>query len=176
MIPMGSLRKTIKKVFKSIKGLSAKMVVIANDVARDDYDLVIIDEAHRLKRRRNLGSAFKAFDNINKKLKLDREATQIDWIIKKSKHQVFFYDKRQSVMRADVRAAQFEELKDVVKYDLTTQLRVKAGNDYINFVDDLLIIRYSGKHGGRIRGIITETSALLKNIELEEVNKKLLQK
>ncbi len=148
VIPMGALRKTIKRVFSSIKGLSANMVIIANDVARDNYDLVIVDEAHRLKRRRNLGAAFKAFDDVNKKLELGKEATHIDWIIKKSKHQIFFYDKNQSVTRADVRSEQFEKLKDVVKYDLTTQLRVKAGNEYINFVDDLLNERKNNKGAG----------------------------
>ncbi len=141
VIPMSALSKTIKKVFRSIKGLSAKMVIIANDVSREDYDLVIVDEAHRLKRRRNLGSTFGTFDDVNKQLGLDKEATQIDWIIKRSKHQVFFYDKNQSVVRTDVRPEQFENLKDVLKYDLTTQLRVKAGNDYINFIDDLLNVR-----------------------------------
>ncbi|MFA5993889.1 MAG: DNA/RNA helicase domain-containing protein [Parcubacteria group bacterium] len=138
VIPMGSLRETIKKVFRNIKGLSANMVVIPNDIVRGDYDLVIVDEAHRLKRRKNLGAAFGAFDNINRLLGLDKEATNVDWIIKKSKHQIFFYDKNQNVMPADVGPEQFDKLKDAVRYDLTTQLRVQAGEKYIKFVEDLL--------------------------------------
>jgi uncharacterized protein len=141
VIPMKPLRETIRKVFRNIKGLSANMVVIPNDVVRGDYDLVIVDEAHRLKRRRNLGAAFGAFDSINKILGLHREATNIDWIIKKSKYQIFFYDKNQNVMPADVGPEQFDQLKDVVKYDLTTQLRVQAGEKYIKFIEDLLNIR-----------------------------------
>jgi DUF2075 family protein/SOS-response transcriptional repressor LexA/DNA replication protein DnaC len=138
VIPMGSLRETIKKVFRNIKGLSANMVVIPNDVVRGDYDLVIVDEAHRLKRRKNLGAAFAAFDSINKILGLNREATNVDWIIKKSKYQIFFYDKNQNVMPADVGPEEFDKLKDAVKYDLTTQLRVQAGEKYIKFIEDLL--------------------------------------
>jgi len=141
VIPMGSLRETIKKVFRNIKGLSANMVVIPNDIVRGDYDLVIVDEAHRLKRRKNLGAAFGAFDSINRLLGLHREATNVDWIIKKSKSQIFFYDKNQNVMPADVGPEEFDKLEDVVKYDLTTQLRVQAGEKYIKFIEDLLNIR-----------------------------------
>lgn len=141
VIPMGSLRETIKKVFRNIKGLNANMVVIPNEVVRGDYDLVIVDEAHRLKRRKNLGAAFGAFDRINEILGLHKEATNVDWIIKKSKSQIFFYDKNQNVMPADVGPEEFDKLEDVVKYDLTTQLRVQAGEKYIKFVEDLLNIR-----------------------------------
>jgi DNA replication protein DnaC len=52
VVPMTSLRTTIKKVFGKIKGLSSSMVIGPNDVARDFYDLVIVDEAHRLQRRK----------------------------------------------------------------------------------------------------------------------------
>jgi hypothetical protein len=141
VIPMVSLRETIKKVFRNMRGLSTSMVVIPNDVVRGNYDLVIVDEAHRLKRRRNLGAAFGAFDSINKILGLHREATNVDWIIKKSKYQIFFYDKNQNVMPSDVGPEHFDELKDVVRYDLTTQLRVQAGEKYIRFIEDLLNTR-----------------------------------
>jgi len=149
VIPMGALRTTIKKVFRNIKGLSADMVVIANDVAREDYDLVIVDEAHRLKRRRNLGAAFGAFDNVNSALGLGSEATQLEWVIKKSKRQIFFYDENQSVTRADIRAEEFKSLKNAVRYDLTTQLRVRAGEKYIKFVENLLHLKNKGNDFGR---------------------------
>ncbi|MCK4918460.1 MAG: DUF2075 domain-containing protein [Candidatus Pacebacteria bacterium] len=141
VIPMKPLRKTLKNVFRNIKGLNANMVIIANDVARSDYDLVIVDEAHRLKRRKNLGAAFRAFDNINKMLGLNSNATHLDWIIKKSKHQIFFYDKNQNVMPTDVGPEQFDKLENVVKYNLTTQLRVQAGDKYIKFIENLLNVR-----------------------------------
>ena len=59
-LPQQSLRQTLKKVFKYVKGLSSKMVNSANDVVKkkDGYDLIIVDEAHRLRRRRNLPGGF----------------------------------------------------------------------------------------------------------------------
>jgi len=149
VIPVGSLRKTIKSVFTNIKGLSAKMVVTPSEVAREDFDLVIVDEAHRLKRRKNLGAAFGAYDKTNIALGLDKEATHLDWIMKKSKSQVFFYDKDQSVMPSDIGPDQFSVVK-ALHYNLTEQLRVAAGEKYINFIINLLNVRNTdvgfGKH------------------------------
>ena len=169
VIPMGSLRETIKNVFKNVKGLSANMVVVANDITRGDYDLVIVDEAHRLKRRKNLGLAFRAFDKINQKLGLGKESTQVDWIIKKSKHQVFFYDKDQSVMPADVRPEQFSKLKDVVEYNLTTQLRVQAGEEYIKFAEDLLNTRSNeGGFGGHDFKLYDDLCDMVEDIKMKD--------
>ena len=51
VIPMENLRETLKKVFKYIKGLNSNMVLSPNDVAKNNqiYDLLIVDEAHRLR-------------------------------------------------------------------------------------------------------------------------------
>lgn len=49
VIPMQSFRKTIKNVFKNIKGLSNKMVIGPSEVANKKYDLLIVDEGHRLR-------------------------------------------------------------------------------------------------------------------------------
>ena len=147
VIPMSSLRATIKNVFSNIKGLQANMVITASEVARGDYDLVIVDEAHRLKRRKNLGAAFGAFDKTNKALGLGKEATHVDWIIKKSKHQIFFYDKGQNVMPSDVGCGEFDKI-NTLEYNLTTQLRVKAGEKYINFIQNFLNVRETGNDFG----------------------------
>ena len=50
---MTSLRKTLKRVLK-VEGLSASMVIGPNEVAGNHYDLLVVDEAHRLRRRKNL--------------------------------------------------------------------------------------------------------------------------
>lgn len=147
VVPMGSLRKTIKSVFSNIKGLQASMVITASDVAKEDYDLVIVDEAHRLKKRRNLGAAFGAFDKTNKSLGLDKEATHVDWIIRKSKRQVFFYDEGQSVMPADVGHSQFDKI-NALEYNLTTQMRVEAGGKYISFIINLLNVEKTNSDFG----------------------------
>ena len=44
VVPMVSLRTTIKNVFKSIKGLKANMVIGPYDVAKSKFDLLIVDD------------------------------------------------------------------------------------------------------------------------------------
>ena len=51
VVPMTSLRSTLKKVFASVKDLNSKMVIGPNEVVGNNYDLLIVDEAHRLRRR-----------------------------------------------------------------------------------------------------------------------------
>lgn len=135
--PMSGLRATIQKVFRATAGLKANMVIGPNDVARESYDLVIVDEAHRLKKRKNLGAAFKAFDDVNKKLELPKDATQLDWIFKNTKRQVLFYDQGQSVLPADVEDVDLRS-RGAHFYALTKQMRIQAGEEYVQFVDAFL--------------------------------------
>jgi len=94
VVPMTSLRSTLEKVFQSVHGLSAQMVIGPNDVIKKKYDLLIVDESHRLTRRKSI-MGYKAFDDVNKKLGLyhsevidgknvqsaDKNGTQLDWIV-----------------------------------------------------------------------------------------------
>ncbi|MBP7846020.1 MAG: DUF2075 domain-containing protein [Candidatus Pacebacteria bacterium] len=143
VVPMTSLRKTIKKVFGKIKGLSSGMVVGPNDVTRDMYDLIIVDEAHRLQRRRNI-MGMGAYDNVNRFLNLPAEATNLDWVMKCSKNQIFFYDENQSIKPADVRKGDFEKL-NAKHYTLSTQMRVEAGEEYIEFIEALFDLKVPQK-------------------------------
>lgn len=136
VIPMNSLRQTLKNVFKEIKGLSANMVISPNDASKEKFDLLIVDEAHRLRRRKNL-SSYGYFDANNVRLGLDKEATELDWIMASSKYQILFYDRNQSIKPTDVRFNEFDKLKFGRKYHtykLESQLRCKGGNDYIEYV------------------------------------------
>jgi len=136
VVPMTSLRKTFQRVFSKVKGLSASMVLGPNDVIGKQYDLLIVDEAHRLKRRVNL-SGYGPFDKANNLLGLGKTGTQLDWILRSSKSQIFMYDKKQSVTPSDVRSSSFATLS-AKKYHLTSQLRVMGGNDYIEYVENIL--------------------------------------
>ena len=123
------------------------MVISANDVVKkkDGYDLIIVDEAHRLRRRRNLpgGFAYKAFDNTCKRLNLNPETTdELDWILKCSKQQILFYDSTQSIKPTDIKFEKFSSLinqNNSIK--LKSQLRVLGGNDYINYINDVLLCK-----------------------------------
>ncbi|MEI6022863.1 MAG: DNA/RNA helicase domain-containing protein [bacterium] len=135
VVPMASLRKTIRNVFSKIKGLKSNMVIGPNDVVKQQYDLLIVDESHRLQRRKGI-MGYGAYDTVNKGLGLDNEGTQLDWIMKSSKHQVFFYDENQSIKPADIRAEDFRKL-NAKKYTLNSQMRVEAGEEYIKFIEDI---------------------------------------
>ena len=142
VIPMDNLRTTLKKVFKHIKGLNSKMVLSPNDVAKSNelYDLLIVDEAHRLRRRKNL-TQYGTFDENNRKLNLGKNGTELDWILLKSKYQIFFYDEGQSIKPTDIRKEDFQKLmfnKNYHTYSLTTQLRcIKGGEEYVDYIKSI---------------------------------------
>ncbi|HEX8516866.1 MAG TPA: DNA/RNA helicase domain-containing protein [Bacteroidia bacterium] len=139
VIPMTSLRKTLQKVFKGVKGLDSKMVIGPSEVAKNKYDILVVDEAHRLRQRVNITN-YKSFDDCNARLGFGANGTELDWIVKQSKHQIFFYDQAQSIKPSDIPKQHFEALKkqSVSPLRLKSQLRVNGGNDYINYIDRLL--------------------------------------
>ncbi len=143
VIPQAGLRKTIQRVFSKIKGLSSGMVIGPSGVVGKQFDLLIVDEAHRLRRRVNL-SSYGPFDAANRFYDLGNAGTQLDWILRASKSQVLLYDGNQSVVPGDVRPDRLTNLNPV-EYKLTSQLRVLAGNDYIKFIDDLLSLHETVK-------------------------------
>lgn len=139
VVPMTGLRKTLQRVVSRVPGMNAQMIIGPSDVAKKSYDLLLVDEAHRLRRRVNL-SNFGSYDATTKKLGLPKDATQLDWILACSKQQVFFYDKRQSVVPGDIRSTDFKNLK-ALEYELTSQMRIEGGDDYLKMVDDLFALR-----------------------------------
>ena len=142
VVPMSSFRTTLKKVFKNIKGLSASMVIGPAQVSKEKYDLLIVDESHRLRRRVNLGAYFGAFDKACLALNLDKHnASELDWVTMQSKHTVLFYDEGQSIKPSDAKKEQFDVIKrnkDTSILKLKSQFRVKGGNAYVEYIDSLL--------------------------------------
>ncbi|MEO0036989.1 MAG: hypothetical protein RIQ59_200 [Bacteroidota bacterium] len=141
VIPMASFRKTISKVFKNIQGLSPKMVVGPSDLAKNKYDLVIVDEGHRLRRRVNLGPYFKPFDDTCKALGLDEfKSSELDWLLRQSKKSLIFYDRHQSIKPSDVLRERYILLENepTTRIEtLKTQFRCKGGNEYVRLIHDL---------------------------------------
>lgn len=139
VVPMTSLRKSLKTVFDAIGGLKTNMVIGPSDAVKKEYDILIVDEAHRLAQRKNIPN-YGSFDATNRSLGLGNEGTQLDWIMRSSKYQIFFYDEAQSIKPSDIPKEKFQEVKrqSAKPIKLTSQMRVSAGNDYINFVDRLL--------------------------------------
>lgn len=139
VVPMTSLRQTIGKVFSKTSGLTASMVIGPADVTKKKYDVLIVDESHRLKRRVNIAN-FGSFDITNKKLGLDNSGTELDWILASSTQQIFFYDINQSVRPSDIPASRFAEL-GAITYELSNQMRVEGGEKYIQFVEDIFDLK-----------------------------------
>ncbi|HVW23515.1 MAG TPA: DNA/RNA helicase domain-containing protein [Candidatus Saccharimonadales bacterium] len=139
VVPMTSLRKTLKKVFSNVAELSPNMVIGPTEIVGQEYDLLIVDEAHRLRRRVNL-SSYQPYDQANKYYGLGKEGTQLDWILRASKSQMLLYDEDQSVVPGDIRSADIKSLQ-AIHYKLTNQLRILAGSDYIQYIDRLLTLQ-----------------------------------
>jgi DUF2075 family protein/Cdc6-like AAA superfamily ATPase len=144
VVAMTSLRESLENVFRKIPGLKASMVINPSSTFSSEiYDLLIVDEAHRLRQYKNIGWRG-AFKKNNKKLNLDDTGTELDWILANSKNQIFFYDSAQSVKPSDVDSSKFNTLlneKNTLKLELKSQMRVKGGNNYIQFVDELLNVK-----------------------------------
>ena len=151
VVPMSSFRATMKKVFTTVKGLKGNMVIGPADLSRNEYDIVLVDEAHRLRQRVNLGSYFKAFDTANARLGFAKESgTELDWVVMQADRKVLFYDSLQSIRPSDVRKEKFDTLKQASNTStqrLRSQFRVKAGDDYVKFVNDLLRNKLSKEYG-----------------------------
>ncbi|UPL19096.1 DUF2075 domain-containing protein [Microbacterium aurugineum] len=149
VIPQQSLRESVKKVFKKTPKLDAEMVMSPFQLGESnaEFDVVLVDETHRLGQRANQASGVqnKKFRDINAALfgEDDARYTQLDWIRARSKHQLLLVDGEQSVRPHDLSpkalSAAVNEAKDEHRfYRLTTQMRVQAGADYVEFVRALL--------------------------------------
>ncbi len=149
VVPMRELRETMKKIFKSVDGLSDDMVLAPEEVVKQYYDVLVVDEAHRLYRRHHLPGAhlYKKFDRINQSLMLEEFSrdvsayTELDWVIRSSRLQIIFYDELQSIRATDIDKARFDEICRphlFAYYKLYSQMRCKGGNGYYEYVKDIL--------------------------------------
>ena len=149
VIPQQSLRKTIQSVFQKTPGLDKSMVLTPFEVgdSAEPYDLLIVDEAHRLGQRANQPSAAQnaKFTTINEALfGEDRsDISQMDWIKAQSRHQLYLIDSSQSVKPADVPKRLLDELAANARsqgsfFRLVSQMRIEGGADYIDYVGRVL--------------------------------------
>lgn len=142
VVPMSSFRSTLKKVFQNVNGLKASMVIGPAETTKEKYDILLVDESHRLRRRVNLGAYFGAFDKACIKLGLNKnEADELDFVVHQSNKAILFYDQDQSIKPSDVSLSKFESLKSKpttrIEY-LKSQFRVKGGNGYVAYIDGVL--------------------------------------
>jgi uncharacterized protein len=109
------------------------------DTAENEFDVLVVDEAHRLK---------------GKGAYMYKGSNQVDDIIKASKVSIFFIDDHQVVRPEDIGSV--EHLKELAqKFDakmyefkLSTQFRCSGADGYINWLDDILEIKETGNYDG----------------------------
>jgi DUF2075 family protein len=149
VVPQQSLRESIKKVFRKTPGLSPSMVMTAFDVGHsaEDFDLLVVDESHRLNQRANQPSGVQnqKFRQITERLFGfdDKTKTQLDWIQRKSRHQILLLDAAQSVRPADLPAEVLGSLVQKAReeyrhFPLLSQMRVKSSSDYVGYIRRVL--------------------------------------
>ncbi len=149
VVPQQSLRDSIAKVFKPTPGLSKSMVLTPFQVGEstEQFDLLVVDEAHRLNQRANQASGplNKKFIEINEQLFGwdDPQKTQLDWIQKQSHHSILMLDVGQTVRPADLPATTTRELAAQARaagrlYPLQTQMRIAADKDYVGYIRQVL--------------------------------------
>lgn len=157
VVPQQSLRESVRKVFHKTPGLDKSMVLSSFDVGKsaERYDVLVIDEAHRLNQRANQSSAAanRNFAEINIKLFGSDAAThtQWDWIREQSDHQILLLDSEQSVKPADLPLAMTQTLIANARaanrhYPLISQMRVRAGEDYVGYVRRVLAGKPDARH------------------------------
>lgn len=126
------------------------MVLSPREVALsgEHFDILVVDEAHRLSQfgAQSIGTLTKEFRQINDDL-FDGEkpeASQLDWIRSCSDHTILMVDTSQTVKPIDLSTAMLRALIDAQDaehrrdYVLHSQMRSIGGNDYIDYVKQVL--------------------------------------
>ncbi len=149
--PVTSLRETLKTSLKNVSGLSPEDIIAPTDIIKPEmgyspektksFDIILVDEAHKLKRRVNLGTQFGNYDKVSEKLGLSKDNSQMDWIIAQTKLPVFFYDPLQSIGPSclgisAMRSALGDSLDNPI--ELSSQMRVEGGKAYLKYIQAIL--------------------------------------
>lgn len=123
-----------KRVLHLLKGSSAFY-----GTKQNTFDVLIVDEAHRLKN----GNAF-MYKGMN----------QVEDIIKAAKVSIFFIDEKQVIRPDDIGTLdEIIRLSDLYKAEihkvnLTAQFRCSGADGYTNWVDDVLHLENTGNYDG----------------------------
>lgn len=149
VVPQQALRTTLTRVFRRSPALRGVEILTPWEVGKSEqrWDLLVVDEAHRLSQyaAQSFGGLVAQFRAHTERLfgRQDPAITQLDWIRAQSDHQVLIIDGGQSVIPADLPAADIRRVTAQAqssgrRYRLESQLRVRAGGDYVEYVRDIL--------------------------------------
>lgn len=155
VFPQATLKSSIMDVFGSVRDLYKSMVYSTTEVvdeylrSGEKFDLLIVDEAHRLKcRYRGHLSSYPKFDSCTQALGFPKErGNELDWLMTCSRNQIIFRDELQTVRPCDIDADDFRSIlhnrrekydEQVIELNLETQWRCEGGNDYIEYIKGIL--------------------------------------
>jgi len=136
---MTSIRKTVQEVFKSVLGMNEKVIGPA-DLRKKKYEVLIVDEAHRLNRRKNLAN-YGIFDKVNQHFGLGNDGDQLDWISKSADITILFYDSLQSIKPSDIEPEKLQkyiEDSNALVLKLEDQIRIQGGSEYLEIINNIL--------------------------------------
>ena len=157
---MSSLRKTMATVLHQIPGVKKKDAKGPFDIVNEShvtdtegkdefrpFDIVLVDEAHRLWRNKKLGQSTTKYKNACEKVYAPGtdpdSVTALDMIFDSSLTRVLVYDAVQTVKDSDITYDQYittlgrRNPSDVHEFTLRQQMRCRAGLDYICYLDDI---------------------------------------
>lgn len=157
IVPQQSLREDLEKVFKKVDGINEKIIFSPGSDEfgkwkEDEFDILFVDEAHRLRHASYNGknnciknSPCKNFQDACSHLFPNdswTEKNQLDVLLKCAKHVVLFYDENQSISTNDITPQEWKNSislsrKSVFERLITTQLRCGGGNSFVSYVHDI---------------------------------------
>jgi len=136
-------RNALKNTFKCVFGDFEKYIISPIDVTKEHYDIVICDEAHRLRRNNNLGMYITHFRNGNARLCFDENHDELDWLLTNSDCLVLLYDKHQITCPSDIPYDIFSKRLSINEcgtrpVELQNQMRIRAGAEYVPYIHSVL--------------------------------------
>ncbi len=137
-----SVRFFIQEIVKAI-GYRKKDVIAPVRLTYEKYDIVICDEAQKLRRGVNLNSYVGAFKNGNERLGFDSSYDELDWLLCQSKTLILFYGGKQIVSPSNIPCESFMKRINVPErrfrpVELKKQMRVQAGDEFSYYISDIL--------------------------------------
>ncbi|MCL2362582.1 MAG: DUF2075 domain-containing protein [Defluviitaleaceae bacterium] len=142
-----AMRDKIKSVAKHFNGLLAKDIISPAKVTREKYDIVICDEAQRLRRRVGYNKNNISIVKTNERMGYDKDTDELEWLLRNTQYQVLFYDSKQNVAPTDIDTDSFEErigktsqeVRHSVRHvKLEEQMRIRAGDKFVPYIYNVL--------------------------------------
>lgn len=149
--------KTAKDIFR-VYGMNSSNLTIATSIqlinADDNYDVVIVDESHKLSRK--FSKQMASFNNVYQG-RFINDSNHLECLKKMSSQIVLMYDVLQAIRPANMTRADFNEATtDFEKRYLKTQFRIQApaGKNYTSddFVNGIKYLLYKDT------GLLNETN------------------